>query len=132
MDLKTALNQFTIDKDHVYQGWIQWATEDGNKFSEVMERAFNGSEKERKRANWILHHVSDRRPEVFYVKEKMMIEQLQHTITDAEVRLYFAIIRNTDCLGTRSGRQIIGLLLQSADDTQRGCGTAGVQHEHHS
>ena len=86
MDLKTALNQFTIDKDHVYQGWIQWATEDENKLSEVMERAFNGSEKERKRANWILHHVSDRRPEVFYVKEKIMIEQLQHTITDAEVR----------------------------------------------
>lgn len=86
MDLKTALNQYTIDKDHVYQQWIQWATEENDKLLEVLDFAFNGSEKERKRANWILHHVGDRRPEVFYAKENVMINQLAQTETAAEVR----------------------------------------------
>jgi hypothetical protein len=86
MDLKTALNEITIDKEHVYQEWIQWATQHSDKLEEVLEYAFNGNEKERLRGSWILHHVSDKRPEVFYIKEKMMIEQLEKTQTDAEVR----------------------------------------------
>jgi hypothetical protein len=86
MDLKVALNKFSIDKDHVYDEWIQGATMYSEKLEEVMECAFNGNDKERKRACWILHHVSDRRPEVFYVKEKMMIDQLERTETQAEIR----------------------------------------------
>ncbi|MDC1021903.1 hypothetical protein OAQ85_00555 [Schleiferiaceae bacterium] len=86
MDLKIALNEFSIDKDQVYREWIKWATENPEKLQEVMERAFNGNDTERKRASWILHHVSDRRPELFYVKEKMMIDQLEHTETQAEIR----------------------------------------------
>ena len=86
MDLKTTLNNFSIDKDLVYSKWIQWATMYSEKLEEVMECAFNGNDKERKRASWILHHVSDRRPEVFYVKEKVMIDQLERTETQAEIR----------------------------------------------
>lgn len=86
MDLKVALNKFSIDKDHVYDEWIQGATMYSEKLEEVMECAFNGNDKERKRACWILHHVSDRRPEVFYMKEKMMIDQLERTETQAEIR----------------------------------------------
>ena len=60
MDLKTALNEITIDKEHVYQEWIQWATQHSDKLEEVLEYAFNGNEKERLRGSWILHHVSDK------------------------------------------------------------------------
>jgi hypothetical protein len=45
MDLKTALNEITIDKEHVYQEWIQWATQHSDKLEEVLEYAFNGNEK---------------------------------------------------------------------------------------
>ena len=86
MDLKTTLNKFSVDKDQVYREWIQWATMHSEKLEEVIECAFNGNDKERKRASWILHHVSDARPEVFYVKEKIMIDQLKRIKTQAEIR----------------------------------------------
>jgi hypothetical protein len=64
MDLETALNEHTIDKDYVYDGWIRRACSESEALEEVMEKAFGGNERERKRANWILHHVSDRNQEV--------------------------------------------------------------------
>jgi hypothetical protein len=94
MNLETALNEFTIDKDHVYQEWIQWAVEDESKLLEVVDKAFGGSERERERANWILHHVSDRDSNVFRPLVERMRGQLTLAQTAAEERFilrYFSM-----------------------------------------
>ena len=94
MNLETALNEFTIDKDHVYQEWIRWAVEDEDKLLEVVEKAFGGSERERKRASWILHHVSDKDSNVFRPLVDRMRDQLEKVQTAAEERFilrYFSM-----------------------------------------
>ena len=86
MDLETALNEHTIDKVHVYDGWIRRACSKPEALEQVMDKAFGGNERERKRGNWILHHVSDRNPEVFIPYLPRMVDQLSKTKTDAEMR----------------------------------------------
>lgn len=86
MTLETALNEHSIDKEEVYSGWISRAVVHPRVLEEVLEKAFGGNERERKRGNWILHHVSDRKPEVFRPYFGRMRGQLSLAKTEAELR----------------------------------------------
>ena len=86
MNLETALNEYTIDKSEVYDDWINRCCEDSKTLESVIEKAFEGSVRERKRANWILHHVSDKRPEVFVPYLTLLKRQLERVQTEAELR----------------------------------------------
>ena len=86
MNLEDALNQHTIDKKWVYQGLIARASKDLDLLNAVIEKAFTGNDKERKRGCWILHHVSDAVPDVFKIHSRRMVAQLKIAETNAEER----------------------------------------------
>ncbi|MEZ7939279.1 MAG: hypothetical protein QMB93_06145 [Schleiferiaceae bacterium] len=86
MNLEDALNQHTIDKKWVYQGLIARARKDLDLLNAVIEKAFTGNDKERKRGCWILHHVSDAVPDVFKIHSRRMVAQLKIAETNAEER----------------------------------------------
>jgi hypothetical protein len=94
MSLQSDLNDYTIDKPEVYEEWISKGVLDTTVLEEVIQLATGGTERERKRANWILHHISDRNPKLFEPRLKQMIHHLPKAITDAEVRFvlrYFSM-----------------------------------------
>lgn len=93
MELKTVLNTCTVAKDEAYAHWIDAAIAEERVLEEVMDLAFTGTNQERTRGCWILHHVGDRAPELLKVFVPRMMDQLDHSTTDAEVRFilrYFA------------------------------------------
>ncbi len=60
MALKELLNTYNIAKNKAY--WIQEALVEVNVLEETVTFAFEGTDKERIRAYWILYHMSDRKP----------------------------------------------------------------------
>jgi hypothetical protein len=84
--LKELLNTCTVAKDEAYAYWIQEALVDAHVLEETVKFAFEGTDKERTRACWILHHVGDRKPELLLGFVGRMMDQLDHAKTDAEVR----------------------------------------------
>ena len=86
MVLKELLNTCTVAKDEAYAYWIQEALVEVNVLKETVKFAFEGTDKERIRACWILHHVGDRKPELLLGFVERMMDQLDHAKTDAEVR----------------------------------------------
>ena len=73
MNLEDVLNQHTINKKWVYKDLIAIAGKDLDLLAAVVEKAFTGNDKERKRGCWILHHVSDAVPDVFKIHSRRMI-----------------------------------------------------------
>jgi hypothetical protein len=69
-----------------YQYWIKEAVNHSAVLEEIMEYAFGGTEKQCKRANWILHHASDARSEVFYPYLQELVKNLLKAQTEAEKR----------------------------------------------
>jgi len=93
VELKKVLNTCTVAKDEIYARWIEAAITEEKVLHAVVELAFGGTERERTRACWILHHIGDRKAKLLNVFVPRMIEQLDHSTTDAEVRFilrYFA------------------------------------------
>ena len=86
MVLKELLNTCTVAKDEAYAYWIQKALVEADVLEETVKFAFEGTDKERTRACWILHHVGDRKPELLLGFVGRMMDQLDHAKTDAEVR----------------------------------------------
>jgi len=86
MDLEYALNELDSAKEWHYAPLVAAGIERPEALEAILERAFNGTKKERMRGCWILHHISDSRPELFYKKEREMIAQLDQMKTDAEAR----------------------------------------------
>jgi len=86
MNLEDVLNQHTIDKKWVYKDLIARAGKDLDLLAAVVEKAFTGNDKERKRGCWILHHVSDAVPDVFKIHNRRIIAQLKIAETNAEER----------------------------------------------
>ena len=86
MDLEYALNEIDSAKEWHYAPLVAEGLENPIALNAIVERAFNGTKKERMRGCWILHHISDIRPELFYKKEREMIAQLDQMKTDAEAR----------------------------------------------
>lgn len=86
MNLEDVLNQHTIDKKWVYKDLIARAGKDLDLLAAVVEKAFTGNDKERKRGCWILHHVSDAVPDVFKIHSRRMVAQLKIAETNAEER----------------------------------------------
>jgi hypothetical protein len=86
VDLEYALNEIDIAKEWHYAPLVAEGLENPLALNAIIERAFNGTKKERMRGCWILHHISDIRPELFYNKERKMIAQLDQMKTDAEAR----------------------------------------------
>lgn len=86
MVLKELLNTSTVSKDKAYAYWIQEALAGANVLEEIVKFAFEGTDKERTRACWILHHIGDQKPELLLGFVERMIDQLDHAKTDAEMR----------------------------------------------
>jgi hypothetical protein len=86
VDLEYALNEIDSAKEWHYAPLVAAGLENPQALDAIIERAFNGTKKERMRGCWILHHISDSRPELFYKKEREMIAQLDQMKTDAEAR----------------------------------------------
>ena len=86
LDLEYALNEIDSAKEWHYAPLVAAGIKDPKTLDAIVERAFNGTKKERMRGCWILHHISDSRPELFYRKEREMIAQLDQMKTDAEAR----------------------------------------------
>ena len=86
MDLEYALNEIDSAKEWHYAPLVAAGLENPQALDAIIERAFSGTKKERMRGCWILHHISDSRPELFYKKEREMIAQLDQMKTDAEAR----------------------------------------------
>ena len=94
MVLKELLNTSTVAKDKAYANWIQEALAGADVLEEMVKFAFEGTDKERTRACWILHHIGDRKPELLLGFVERMIDQLDHAKTDAEMRLFLGISPN--------------------------------------
>lgn len=86
MELAELLNRYAMEANEDYKAWIQSAAYQEDKLEEVWAYAFGGTERERKRACWILHHVSDLNPTCFENWQGPLLQGLQEAKTDAEER----------------------------------------------
>ena len=73
MALKELLNTYNVAKDKAYL--IQKALVEVNVLEETVTFAFEGTDKERIRACWILRHVSDRKPELLLGFQGRMMDK---------------------------------------------------------
>ena len=87
MNLEYALNEIDSAKHWHYAPLVAEGIKNPKALDAILKRAFNGTKRERMRGCWILHHISDTRPELFYKKEREMIAQLDQMKTDAKQEL---------------------------------------------
>ena len=86
MDLEQLLDRYAMHEGAEYQAWIEKAAQNPEDLALVFEKAYGGSERERKRANWILHHVSDKNPEAILPYVHRIVKQFGIAETEAEIR----------------------------------------------
>jgi hypothetical protein len=65
VDLEYALNEIDSAKEWHYAPLVAEGLENPIALNAIVERAFNGTKKERMRGCWILHHISDTQARAF-------------------------------------------------------------------
>lgn len=92
--LENTLSAWQKEGDTSYEQWIEVGCEGGQELGEIFNHAFNGTLQQRKRACWILHHISDRNKNVLIKYVPRMVRQLDVVQTEAEQRFILRFFAN--------------------------------------